>query len=129
MTIIVSSHILSELEDYSTHMLVLRGGRLVEQRALGTTSDGRGAAVMLRLARHDDGSKRCCGPSPRVGQLMVEGLTAQFQLRRRSGERAMLLRRLIAAELPVADFAAERESLQDLYMSGVAPAARRQKTP
>jgi hypothetical protein len=32
----------------------------------------------------------------------------------------MLLRRLIAAELPIADFAAERESLQDLYMSGVA---------
>jgi hypothetical protein len=57
---------------------------------------------------------------------MVEGLVAQFQFAGDPAERAMLLRRLIAAELPVADFAAERESLQDLYMSGVgAP----EKTP
>ena len=120
MTIIVSSHILSELEDYSTHMLVLRGGKLVEQRALGTASDGRGAAVTLRLARHDERLEALLRAEATVGQLMVEGLTAQFQFAGDPAERAMLLRRLIAAELPIADFAAERESLQDLYMSGVA---------
>ena len=126
MTIIVSSHILSELEDYSTHMLVLRGGRLVEQRALGTTGDGRAAAVTLRLARHDDRLEALLRAEASVGQLMVEGLAATFQFAGDPGERAMLLRRLIAADLPVADFAAERESLQDLYMSGVgAP----EKTP
>jgi len=120
MTIIVSSHILSELEDYSTHMLVLRDGRLVEQRALGTASDGHGAAVTLRLARHDERLEALLRAEASVGQLMVEGLTAQFQFAGDPAERAMLLRRLIAAELPIADFAAERESLQDLYMSGVA---------
>ena len=85
MTIIVSSHILSELEDYSTHMLILRGGRLVEQRALGTTSDGRGAAVTLRLARHDDRLEALLRAEASVGQLMVEGLMAQFQFAGESG--------------------------------------------
>jgi ABC-2 type transport system ATP-binding protein len=131
MTIIVSSHILSELEDYSTHMLVLRGGKLVEQRALGTASDGRGAAVMLRLARHDDRLEALLRAEASVGQLMVEGLTAQFQFAGDPAERAMLLRRLIAAELPIADFAVERESLQDVYMSGVAVSgvSEAEKTP
>ena len=53
MTVIVSSHILSELEDYSTHMLILRGGRLVEQRALAAAGSAAGAPILLRLAAPD----------------------------------------------------------------------------
>src|SRR5262249_59118543 len=34
MTLIVSSHILAELEDYSTHLLAIRDGRIVDLRAL-----------------------------------------------------------------------------------------------
>lgn len=36
ITLLVSSHILTELEAYSTHMLVLRAGRMIEYRALST---------------------------------------------------------------------------------------------
>jgi ABC-2 type transport system ATP-binding protein len=125
MTIIVSSHILSELEDYSTHMLVLRGGRLVESRALGTAGDGRGASVTLRLAHADARLAALLGTEAAVGGLMVEGLTASFHFTGTIGERALLLRRLVAAELPIADFNAERESLQELYMSGVAEQEQR----
>jgi ABC-2 type transport system ATP-binding protein len=120
MTIIVSSHILSELEDYSTHMLVLRGGRLVESRALSAAGDGRGASVTLRLAHADGRLAALLGAEAGVGELMVEGLTASFHFAGTIGERALLLRRLVAAELPIADFSGERESLQELYMSGVA---------
>ncbi len=34
MTILVSSHILAELEDYSTHMLILNQGRILEHRGI-----------------------------------------------------------------------------------------------
>ena len=124
MTIIVSSHILSELEDYSTHMLVLRGGRLVESRALATSSDGRGSRVTLRLAHADARLEALLRAEAGIGELMVEGLTAEFHFAGSADERALLLRRLIAADLPIADFAAERESLQELYMSGVAAPER-----
>ncbi len=65
MTLLVSSHILAELEAYSTHMLILRGGQLVEHRALAqsleTTThmevrslDGAASlgAALARGARH-----------------------------------------------------------------------------
>src|SRR5215469_9438311 len=120
MTIIVSSHILSELEDYSTHMLVLRGGRLVESRALATPGEGRASRVTLRLAHGDGRLEALLRAEAAVSELMVEGLTAEFHFAGSGEERALLLRRLIGAELPIADFAAERESLQELYMSGVA---------
>ena len=45
MTILVSSHILAELSDYSTHMLILDNGRIVEHRAIREDDrDGTSAA-------------------------------------------------------------------------------------
>src|SRR3569832_395599 len=40
MTIIVSSHILAELDDYSTHILMIRDGRIVEHGLLSTLEAG-----------------------------------------------------------------------------------------
>ena len=37
MTLLVSSHILAELDEYSTHMLALRDGRILENRELKPT--------------------------------------------------------------------------------------------
>lgn len=39
LTIMVSSHILSELEDYCTHMLVIDQGSILDHRALNTDPD------------------------------------------------------------------------------------------
>ncbi len=55
MSLLVSSHILAELDEYSTHMLALHQGRVLEHRALSHIAsqggtDGAGAAPrMLRL--------------------------------------------------------------------------------
>ena len=117
ITIVVSSHILSELEDYSTHMLVLRSGRLVEQRAIGGTA----AMIVLRLARGDARLAALLDEEAGAGQPIIDGLTARFRFEGDAAERARLLQRLIAAGLPIADFAAERESLQALYMGGLPP--------
>ena len=54
MTLVVSSHILAELDQYSTHMLVLRGGRIVEHRALAAPArmgDARGMRIDARRRR------------------------------------------------------------------------------
>jgi ABC-2 type transport system ATP-binding protein len=117
MTIVVSSHILSELEDYSTHMLILRAGRLVDQRALSAPAGG--SAVVLRLAVAD---KRCEGilkDETGITGLVVEGAVARFHFAGDDVARALLLRRLVEAGLPVADFAVERERLQETYITRV----------
>jgi ABC-2 type transport system ATP-binding protein len=118
MTIMVSSHILSELEDYSTHMLILRGGRLVEQRALAAPADG--GAVLLRLAVADVRMESLLRNEGGIGGLIVEGLTARFRFTGDELARALLLRRLIEAGLPIADFAVEHERLQEAYLTRVA---------
>jgi ABC-2 type transport system ATP-binding protein len=117
MTIVVSSHILSELEDYSTHMLILRGGRLVDQRALSAPSGG--GAVVLRLALADARFERVLKGEGGIAGLVVEGLTARFRFAGDDIARALLLRRLVEAGLPVADFAIERERLQEAYLTRV----------
>jgi ABC-2 type transport system ATP-binding protein len=117
MTIMVSSHILSELEDYSTHMLILRAGRLVDQRAVAAPSGG--GAVVLRLAVADVRLESLLKAESGIAGLIVEGLTARFRFAGDDVARALLLRRLVEAGLPVADFAIERERLQEAYLTRV----------
>src|SRR5690242_11295774 len=115
MTIMVSSHILSELEDYSTHMLILRQGRLAGQRALAATSAG--GAVLLRLAVPDARMEALLRADTAVSGLIIEGLAARFQFSGDDLARSLLLRRMIEAGLPVTDFAIERERLQEAYLT------------
>ena len=115
MTIMVSSHILSELEDYSTHMLILRDGQLKDQRALAAPSVGGG--VSLRLAVADPRLEAVLKAETAVSGLIVEGLSARFRFAGDELARALLLHRLIEAGLPITDFALERERLQETYLS------------
>ena len=117
MTIMVSSHILSELEDYSTHMLILRDGRLADQRALSAATGS--TAIVLRLAAADVRAETVLKAEGAVSALIAEGLTLRFHFTGDDLARALLLRRLIEAGLPIADFTVERERLQDAYLSHV----------
>ena len=117
MTIMVSSHILSELEDYSSHMLILRSGRLVDQRAL--TAPAGGGAVVLRLAVADARLESLLKGESGIAGLIVEGLTARFRFAGDDLARALMLRRLIEAGLPITDFAVEHERLQEAYLTRV----------
>ncbi len=52
ITMLVSSHILSELEDYCTHMLVLRDGRIVKHCAIDESSK-RMIDIYLETSTHN----------------------------------------------------------------------------
>jgi ABC-2 type transport system ATP-binding protein len=123
MTVIVSSHILSELEDYSTYMLILRDGRLVDQRDLAGPVAGSAGALRLRLVRSDEHLEPLLKAEPDVSGLILDGLNAHFRFRGDEAARAALLRRILDAGVAVAEFAAEREGLQAAYMSGIPPKA------
>lgn len=120
MTIVVSSHILAELEEYSTHMLVLRDGRIQGHQALGQFAPrADGARLSLRLC--------CHGPAPGLhdwlaGQAGVADLHASgdalvFSYLADPARRAALLRALLDAPFPLIEFAEQRQNLQDLYLA------------
>ena len=51
MSLLVSSHILAELDEYSTHMLALNQGRVLEHRALTGLGAASGTGAVTRVLR------------------------------------------------------------------------------
>ncbi|MDA0218632.1 MAG: ABC transporter ATP-binding protein [Proteobacteria bacterium] len=113
MTLIVSSHILAELEDYSSHVLVMDRGRLVEHRAIAGGSES--ATLALELAAPCDDLAARLAAVPGIEDVAVDGLTAVFRAPAGAAFRHDLLRNLIGAGVPVASLAERRLGLRDIY--------------
>ena len=123
MTIVVSSHILAELEDYSTHMLILDQGRLVEYRALdGSVGGGEAAGegrMTLRLVMAEavpDLAERLAAIDGLTG-VEGEGRIAQAEVAADPTAQHAVLKRILEAGLPLAEFAPLKGSLQEAYIA------------
>jgi ABC-2 type transport system ATP-binding protein len=117
MTLLVSSHILAELDEYSSHMLVMRAGRIIENRSLAVAA---GQRVRIRIAfdtRPDLPAINSIFDSLSVienhpGDVLVEVADSP-------GAASALLRQLMDAGLPISSFAAERQNLAASYLRTV----------
>ncbi len=116
MTILVSSHILAELEDYSTEMLMIRDGRVagsgvISAGARSSAEDGQRVRVSFAQA-YDD--------------LAARLLALGFSVEHAGEDEAVLvlapeaesaaLGKLVAAGLPVRGFSAVRTTLEEAYL-------------
>lgn len=114
MTLLVSSHILAELEDYSTDVLMLEQGRVIghgplaasERRLALALAEGDAAALATSLAAE-----------PGVSAIAVEGLTVSFAFAGETAAQASLLARLVGAGYAIALFEERQGSMQDLYLA------------
>ncbi|MGE0154066.1 MAG: ATP-binding cassette domain-containing protein [Reyranellaceae bacterium] len=129
MTLVVSSHILAELEDYSTDMVIVDNGRIVENRPLaGRHAAGMArATLVLELAEAAPGLAAALQAIAGIADVEIAGREARFSFPDDAAGRAALLRRLVEAGVPVAGLARERASLQDSYIRRVNEA--RQERP
>jgi ABC-2 type transport system ATP-binding protein len=120
MTIIVSSHILAELEDYSTHMLIIRDGRIVEFTPIGQAAHHEGRLrLRVRLAREDARLQGIMRQIPDIALIEGDAATAVIDIAEDAGHRAEVLRQLVTAGLAVSEFAPEHLGLQDAYLNHV----------
>ena len=126
MTLIVSSHILAELDEYSTHMLVMRGGQLVESRSLlepsafsGRISLRAGFAAAVNADQIQAATTTVAG----VELLQCDASQALFAAAPSPNVRVALLQALVQAGLPVSSFADERENLHQSYLKTMHTAA------
>ena len=118
MTIMVSSHILAELEDYSSQMLMIRDGRAAGD---GVVEAGAGALASPRVeVIFADPPGDLAELLERIGVVVagLRGDTAVLTLGVGEDE-ATLLGRLIAAGLKVKSFQAARTTLEDAYLAEV----------
>ena len=118
MTILVSSHILAELEDYCTDMLMIRDGRVAGAGVVsaGTRSQDAAAGVRVRAVfaeAHDDLAARLAG----LGLAVESAGADQAVLVLESPDaEAGALTKLVGAGLMVRAFTPIRTSLEDAYL-------------
>jgi ABC-2 type transport system ATP-binding protein len=127
MTIIVSSHILAELDDYSTHILMIRDGKIIEHAPLHDLGNAPGDPVRIAITLAE--------PDPRLPQVLnaVPGIvveraderSAMLTTNGGAATRQALLKGLVEAGLPVVEFSAERPGLQDAYLAKMRAAGGR----
>jgi ABC-2 type transport system ATP-binding protein len=118
MTIVVSSHILAELEAYSSHMLIIDQGQIVDHAGVGAPSTlGDTVQIMVALSEpHTDLQNLL---ADKVENLDLSDKTARFSLKGGIAAQQALLKALVSRGVPVISFGPERINLQDTYIERV----------
>ena len=123
VTLLVSSHILAELDEYSTDMLVLRAGRIIEGRALREKSALR-KRLRLELSVAVAGLRERLATSGVDVIVETDERSALLELAGGPEAHSRVLASLVAAGLPVCAFAEVHEDLQASYLRTVQAGAR-----
>ena len=129
MTLLVSSHILAELEGYCTDMIIMRDGRIVDQQRLGVNDAALRRlrldlaaphpALLSRLLAMQGVSQVTIGEDERMATFLISGGLA---------EQHALLRALVEGGVAVAGLREDRAGLQDAYLAHLRAQAPEGKT-
>ena len=121
MTLLVSSHILAELDEYSTHMLALRDGRILENRELKPTHLPEvHRCLHLDLAQPDARLPEWLKDYAQVTLKEATQNHAEFDFHGDLLVQAALLKALIHEGFSVSSLAEHKENLQQSYLRSVA---------
>jgi len=117
ITQIVSSHILAELEDYSTEMIIMENGRIKSQRGV---EEGSGATVYtIELATPNDGLTKWLEKQSGITLHQSDSKRAMVSLDGDASARAKLLKDLVGAGFEVVGVSETKRSLADAYFEEV----------
>jgi ABC-2 type transport system ATP-binding protein len=113
MTLVVSSHILAELEDYSDRMVIVDHGRIAGGESIALKT---GTRLRIVLAAPREDLKDFLSAQ---GAQILEAAADQavVNMAADAGARARLLAALIGAGFAVADFTEDARALEDVYFA------------
>lgn len=119
MTLLVSSHILAELEEYCSSMVVVEQGRIIDHAMLHMPHVAQ--QVTLRIG--------CATPSPSLAAALTEyagvvllseaASSCLVQFSAEPEAQHQLLKYLLAEGFTVHDFALEQRNMQEVYLDTV----------
>ncbi|HEU0264152.1 MAG TPA: ABC transporter ATP-binding protein [Geobacterales bacterium] len=118
MTLIVSSHILTELAEYSTDMIVIRNGRIVAQQRVSGT-DTVTSTIRFSLAAPHEGIAPLLASLNGVSNVRLEGLSGTFSCPADPVAQQQLLRQMVERGLPLRAFVEEEPDLQGAYLATI----------
>lgn len=118
MTLLVSSHILAELEDYSSRMIIIDHGTVAGGASV-TLRGEAGTRIRIALAAPHAGLAAFLQQVP--GAALAEATEHQAMVTLAGGPeaRAALLASLLEAGFAVSDFAPDTKALEDIYFARI----------
>jgi ABC-2 type transport system ATP-binding protein len=117
MTLLVSSHILAELEAYSSDMLIIREGKIVEQVSIQQHNNTQRKAFKLSLSQPVEHLAQILARIDVVSDIVIDKQQALFYLNGDATSQHHLLKTLFEQNLPVCEFSPITTNLQDVYLS------------
>jgi len=117
MTLVVSSHILAELEDYCSEMIIIDSGRVVGGKPIKVRDDAR-PRYLLELATARSDLKEYLIAAG-IDVIEVGDHHALFTFTRNPSARAKLIRDLVKAGFDVSSYGESTRALEDTYFAQV----------
>lgn len=117
MTLVVSSHILAELDQYAKELLILRNGRIVEHRSVA--KERRSRKIMIRCS---SGREKIAEIAQRMGNVAGVRDENGFVCVDFSGNEdavSALLNELVNNDIGVMEFFIKKEGVQEQYLETV----------
>jgi ABC-2 type transport system ATP-binding protein len=118
-TILISSHILTELEGFCTSIGIMEKGQMVRSGRIDEVTAAENPARDMRLSWLGDGTPGIqaeLGGNPKVSNLRLNGVSGTFQVSGSDDELAALLAKLVSSGVRVKSFSEVKQTVEDLYM-------------
>lgn len=118
MTLLVSSHILAELEEYCSSMIILKQGRVIEHQQLAGV-DSQLARIQISLLKPHPALHELFAAMPDVEVESASDDTWTIRIKADTQRQQQILVQLISAGVPLYRFAEEKLNMHDAYLQKI----------
>jgi ABC-2 type transport system ATP-binding protein len=118
MTLVVSSHILAELEDYCTSMVIIDDGNIVGGGSIRVRDDDR-PRYLLEIASPRTDLREFLASRAGLDLFECDEHHALFAFTRNPGARSKLIRDLVTSGFDVSSFGESTKALEEAYFAGL----------
>jgi len=118
-TILISSHILTELEGFCTSIGIMEKGRMVRSGTIEDVTAAETATRLVRFAWAGDSqtmTEQQLKRDTRVSDVRMAAGTGTFRFAGAEGDLAGVLAGLVGAGVRISSFAEVKQTVEDLYM-------------
>ncbi|MGA2857485.1 MAG: ABC transporter ATP-binding protein [Candidatus Sulfotelmatobacter sp.] len=118
-TILISSHILTELEGFCTSIGIMEKGRMVRSGSIEEVTAAAASQRLVRLSWAGNSQavvEEKLKSDPRVSEVSLAADAGTFRFSGSEEDLAPVLAALIAAKVPVTSFGEVKQTVEQLYM-------------
>jgi len=120
-TLLISSHILAELEDYATDVLLLNDGHLVKYEKISCNPAGKeeNPFVEITILKRQKELAEFLKKDKNAGHVQCDGNAVKFDFSGNDSSLSKLLKEIMAADFEVVEFTKGKSLLKNAYFNTV----------